>query len=81
MCRDIAGMFHGCHLDTVNPVHNEPFCSLANGSLYLEIRCKGRDSTWIRQGGAYREGSLYPGIRCVGGLLYPGFTVGQSKIL
>ena len=60
---------------TVNPGYNEPFYTVANGSLHPGIRFEGRDYTGILQGGAHREGSLYPGVRCIGGLLYPGFTV------
>ena len=55
---------------TVNPGYNEPFCTLANGSLYPGIRCKGHNFTRIRQGGAHCEGSLYPGVRCIQGSLY-----------
>ena len=59
----------------MNPGYIEPICTLANGSLYPGIRWKRRNFTWIRQGGAHWEGSLYPGVRCIGGSLYPGFTV------
>ena len=53
-----------CQCSTVNSGYSEPFCTLANGSLYPGIRCKGRDFSWIRQGSAHHEHSLYPGIRC-----------------
>ena len=58
-----------CSRNTVNPGYNEPFCTVANGSLYPGVRCKRRDFTSICQGGAHREGSLYPGILCIRGFV------------
>ena len=62
----------------MNPGYHEPFCTLANGSLYPGICCTGRDFAYICQGGAHREVSLYPGVCCLGGSLYAGFTVDHS---